>query len=183
MEYIILLVGKSGTGKSAVANILEKERGWTSVQSYTTRAARYENEPGHIFVSEKEMDDIENTQHVVAHTVFDEHRYCATAEQIDANDVYVVDPSGVYTMLREYHGNKTIVVFELFATSSVLKERMISRGDSEAAALERIKHDKRAFEAFWTPEEIGHYVINTDRITAEDVAHHIERILSGEDLA
>lgn len=181
MEYIILLVGKSGTGKSATAEILYKEHGWNSVQSYTTRERRNPDETGHIFVTDSEMDEIERTQHVVAHTVFDNQRYCATAEQINNADIYIVDPSGVYTMLREYKGGKKIVVFELFATDGILRRRMIQRGDSIEQATERVEHDRKAFSAFWVPEEIPHYVIDTRDMSPKDVADNIYNLIKESD--
>lgn len=181
MEYIILLVGKSGTGKSATAEILYKEHGWNSVQSYTTRARRNPDETGHIFVTDSEMDEIERTQHVVAHTVFDNQRYCATEEQVDNADVYIVDPAGIYTMLRDYKGTKKIAVFELVAPKGILKRRMIQRGDSTEQMMERLEHDKKAFSAFWVPEEIPHYVIDTRDMSPKNVADNIYNLIKESD--
>lgn len=177
MNYIILLVGKSGTGKSATAEILYKEHGWNSVQSYTTRERRNPDETGHIFVTDSKMDEIERTQHVVAHTVFDNQRYCATAEQVDNANIYIVDPAGVYTMLRKYRGVKEIVVFELFAPEEMLRQRMIKRGDSVEQATERVEHDRKAFSAFWVPEEIPHYVIDTRNMSPKNVADNIYNLI------
>ena len=42
----ICIVGKSGTGKSTLVNKLKFKYNLTSVESYTTRPPRYENEQG-----------------------------------------------------------------------------------------------------------------------------------------
>ena len=52
-EPLFLFVGKSASGKTTVANMLEEKHGHVQVQSYTTRPPRYEGEVGHIFVNDK----------------------------------------------------------------------------------------------------------------------------------
>ena len=43
-KYIILIVGKSGSGKSTICDRLEQEYGLNQVKSYTTRPRRGANE-------------------------------------------------------------------------------------------------------------------------------------------
>ena len=49
-ETIFLIIGESGSGKTTLVSSLEKQKNLKSIQSYTTRPPRYENEYGHIFV-------------------------------------------------------------------------------------------------------------------------------------
>ena len=55
-ETIFLIIGESGSGKTTLVSSLEKQKNLKSIQSYTTRPPRYENEYGHIFVSENEFN-------------------------------------------------------------------------------------------------------------------------------
>jgi guanylate kinase len=55
---LFLLVGRSASGKSTVANMLEEQHGYKQVSSYTTRPPRYEGEVGHIFVNENEFKNL-----------------------------------------------------------------------------------------------------------------------------
>lgn len=89
---MLLIVGKSATGKDTVAEELER-RGYSSVISHTTRPSRGDGDR-HVFVSSQQADRLWDES--VARTVFDGHRYFATADDIKRADLYIVDPSGVY---------------------------------------------------------------------------------------
>ena len=77
------------------------------LQSYTTRPKRTEYETGHTFVSEEEFDLLSD---ICAYGEFGGYRYCATAEQVDNSDVYVIDAQGVDYFKKYYHGKKEPVV-------------------------------------------------------------------------
>ena len=142
MKNIILLVGSSGTGKTTIQRELAKEFGLKALESYTSRAPRYEGEEGHTFVTREEILAFPD---IVAFTDYNGNLYCATESQVEESDVYVIDVDGVKEFQRLYHGKKTPVVVGLFVSEQICYERMIKRGDSEEAAKARIENDKRAF--------------------------------------
>ena len=55
-NYIFCLVGKSGSGKTTIANKLFDRYGYTQIASYTTRPPRSENDTDHTYVSSEEFD-------------------------------------------------------------------------------------------------------------------------------
>ena len=140
---IILLIGKSGTGKTTVQDILLKKYGLKPVISYSTRKPRYEGEANHIFVGETEYQQMKND--MCAFTEFDGNKYWATNKQVDECDTYVIDPAGVEYFTKHYKGNKKIITVELLAQKKTRYERMRSRGDTVWSALRRLRHDKKAF--------------------------------------
>lgn len=142
---IILLVGPSGSGKTTIANILNEKYGMTSIQSYTTRPERYPGETGHVFLTDDEFDKLENP---VAYTEYQGHRYCATAQQVEENDIYIIDPDGVCRFLREYHGSKKPVIVYVSADKKTLMRRMLQRGDGYFASRRRLKKDSAYFGKF-----------------------------------
>lgn len=146
-KRIILLIGESGTGKTTVANILEEKYGLKSIESYTTREPRYPGENGHTFVS---LDEIIALDEVCAYTFFDGNQYCATKQQIDDCDMYVVDLIGLASFIDEYRhyygGEKIPIVFYLSGDKAVLKDRMRRRGDSEEQIEQRMKNDEDNFK-------------------------------------
>ena len=142
-NWFILLVGPSGSGKTSIANALCKNYGLKAVESYTTRPPRYDGERGHTFISDEAFDTIEVNK-VVAFTEFDGHRYCATTDQIDDADVYVVDFAGCETLKDLYHGKKKILACYVECPERARFERIVAR-DGLADAKRRIDHDKVSF--------------------------------------
>lgn len=143
-KVIMLFVGPSGSGKTTIAKWMSNCFGMKVLDSYTTRAPRYEGEKGHIFVTDEEFDKLTD---LVAYTEFDGHRYCATAEQVEENDIYVIDPAGVEYFKEKYHGSKDVKIVYFDAGSKrELKKRMLERGDKIEDVERRIKHDQKAFK-------------------------------------
>ena len=144
-DFILLLVGKSGSGKSTVAEALHNAYEWRILQSYTTRPKRYANESGHIFINKEEFDRLEN---LCAYTIFDGYEYCATQEQVDNAEIYIIDPTGVEYFKKLYKGDKMVIPIYLDASDKILWERMRKRGDSIINTMRRILHDRKAFKGF-----------------------------------
>jgi guanylate kinase len=141
-NYIFLIVGPSGSGKTTVVNRLQKELGLKVIESYTTRPPRYDGEKGHVFVSDKEFDKLEN---LVGFTKYDGFRYAATAEQVEENDIYVIDPAGVKYFKENYHGCKEVRVVGIWANEAYRVLRMAERGDDANDILRRLDVDRATF--------------------------------------
>lgn len=147
---LLLFVGPSGCGKTTVANELECTKTYKTIQSYTTRAKRYEDEVGHIFISEDEFDNLND---IVAYTQYNGFRYCTTKEQLDEATTYVVDLPGVETLLQNYETTRQIIVFYFDTTVTTRINRMVDRGDSDAAIVSRL-HNDEAYDWFDKLDEI-----------------------------
>lgn len=147
MAIKILIVGKSGCGKSTIANKLEKDYGLRTVKSYTTRPIRLNDENDkltHTFISD---DDYNKLTDIVAETTFNNARYCTTKEQIDNAETYVIDLNGIDVLWQKCPEHKFITIY---IDSDVLtrNNRMVHRGDFHAKVLERIEHDAVAFQEY-----------------------------------
>ena len=141
-NYIFLVVGPSGSGKTTLVGMLEQSCGLTVIESYTTRKPRYSGEKGHIFVSDEEFDQLTD---LVGYTEYNNHRYAATAKQVENNDIYVIDPAGVAYFKEHYHGSKQVRVIGIWATEPARKKRMFLRGDPEEAIERRLEGDRAYF--------------------------------------
>ena len=149
---LYLFVGRSASGKTTIANMLESQYDFCQLQSYTTRPKRSEDEIGHIFVTNDEFDKLEN---IIAYTEYNSHKYCATKEQIDAVDIYVIDPFGVKTLLAKYDSDRPIVIIYFDTSIKTRIDRMINRHDSDMSIVSRLYND----EAFDWEEDLYNTVL------------------------
>lgn len=143
MDIVVLLVGKSGSGKDTIANRLCKYYNFTQLKSYTTRPMRYSTENTHTFITDEEFDKLEN---IVAYTEFNGYRYCATQEQIDNSDIYIIDPDGINYLYNHYNGNKKIISIYVDVNPISRFFRMIHRKDTISKAFNRIMYDRNKFK-------------------------------------
>jgi guanylate kinase len=139
-DTLYLFVGKSASGKTTVANFIEKKHGFKQVNSYTTRPSRYEGEIGHIFLSDEDFDELGE---MVAYTEYNGFRYGTTAEQLDQCQIYVVDVPGVETLLQRYQTDRPITIIYFDTTVHTRINRMIDRGDSDMAIVSRLLQDEK----------------------------------------
>lgn len=149
-----LFVGPSASGKTTVANALESLKGYfpmvdgsfghvnlfKQVRSYTTRPPRYENEDGHVFITDEEFDKLTN---IVAYTTYNGYKYCTTKEQLDEVNIYVVDVDGVHTLLENYTTNRPIQIWYFDASIITRINRMLDRHDSDNAIVSRLLNDEQ----------------------------------------
>ena len=140
---IILVVGESGSGKDTLVDTVCEQYGYKKLISYTTRPQRNTNKDlqSHYFIS---TDELRNLKDIVAYTEFNGYEYCATAEQVDNADFYIIDCEGVKYFKAHYKGNKEIVTVHINVPKVDRFLRMRKR-DGTMKAMERIKHDNVAF--------------------------------------
>lgn len=142
MKNLYCIIGKSGSGKTTIVNELKKY-GLESVDSYTTRPPRHENEQGHIFVDKSEFDKIRHD--LCAYTLFSGYEYGATNAQVNECDLYVIDYDGYLDLKRNYKGNKDVVSIYIYVPSNIREQRMRDRNDSDLIISKRLFNDRFAF--------------------------------------
>ena len=138
---LFLFCGRSASGKTTIANMLSEKHGYVQVESYTTRKPRFENESGHIFVTEEEFD---NLGELAAYTYYNNNHYGTTFEQLESSDIYVVDVPGIESLLEKLKEDKRPICILYFKTSAYNRiQRMIDRGDSDSMIISRLLQDEK----------------------------------------
>lgn len=171
MNRKLLIVGRSGVGKDTLAGILQKEYGLKMVKSYTTRPKRYENEDTHIFITPEE---VKNYPIKVAETNIKGYDYFATKQQVEECDMYIIDPIGLYTLVKRMPETEFIVIY-IYADAKQRKEMAMARESDKATAESiynaRNKAEDKQFASFeekilygysFSPNIARNYVINND---------------------
>lgn len=141
-----LVIGRTGSGKTHLANLLEKQ-GLSRVVSRTTRPRRSEDEDGYIFVTHEEADA---TPERLTDTVINGETYYTVPEDLKDKDFYVIDPIGA-RKLAEAMPDETFVILYLAANGTdIRREHALSREDSydEATFAARDASEDDEFEEF-----------------------------------
>ena len=179
MKNIFLIVGCSGSGKTAITEKLEELYHLKSIQSYTTRTPRYDGETGHTFISNDEFDKLTD---MVAYTEFAGNRYCAIAEQVENNDLYIIDPKGVDFFMKAYKGSKTPKIIFISSNLTTRYERMVGRAETKGkshqeaieSSLTRIVNDAEEFYDYIQGQAWIDYVCkNNSNDKLEDIVDKI----------
>ena len=162
-DYIVLLMGKSGSGKSEICNYLKSTYGIKELKSYTTRPRRAVGDNSHTFVSDKEFDELVD---MCAYTEYNNYRYCATDKQVEESDVYIIDPNGVEYFYKHYNGSKIPMVAYISAHEDIRRARICMRGNSRLEADERIELDRNVFKGI---DDVVTYVYHNNDDSMNDV--------------
>lgn len=152
MKPLILLIGKSGTGKNYLCESFKLK----SIPSYTTREKRIKETDGveHIFVDKKMWPtNFAGSSSIAAFTEYNNNYYWTTKRQIEdaENDVYIVDHDGVDTLMMYKITHTLNRDFDIiYLKTNVFKriKNMRKRGDSFASIIKRLFVDASAFSKF-----------------------------------
>lgn len=180
---LYLFVGKSASGKTTIANLLEERYGLKQVSSYTTRSPRYDGEIGHVFISDKEFDELSR---LAAYTEYNGYRYGTTFEVLNECSIYVIDPPGAEDLLNnmgEYDRPIYMIYFDAAVSTRI--DRMIDRGASDMEIVSRLHHDDTTEDWYrvlnkleWHYKNIERKEIQLQRINAnEDIENVLSQVL------
>lgn len=173
---MIILVGKTCSGKSTIANLLEQKYGIHRIRTYTTRPRRDGEADEYHFISEAEFNQLraddfffETTSYTVASG--DIWYYGTAKEELCDNCCIIMNPDGIVKIKHMLDDDiiNPVIIF-LNATEGVIWDRLRKRGQDSDEAQRRIRADK---EDFGSIDEYYDYAITTNDLTPDDIAEKI----------
>ena len=140
---IIAILGKSGTGKTVLQDMLESRYGIPRIVSHTTRPRRGDNDNSHVFLTEKEMSKLEGK---IATTVFGGYKYAGVYPSGESGvHSYVIDKDGY----RELNSTDNLLVIPVVISMNEKKRK-------KRISKERFERDKEVdFGISW-----GIHIVN-----------------------
>ena len=177
----IIILGKTNTGKSTIAKLLEaRMKGLKRNITYTTRPIR----PGEVdgvdynYVSKKDFHKLaaegKFAEYVEYNASYGTCCYGSTIESYKPDTITVLNPIGVMSVLKKI---KDVNVIYLKASDDILEERAIARGDGIKEIKRRLFNDGIDFADI---DDIANLIIDTSFDTPEDIVEKIIKHISLE---
>ena len=172
---MIIIVGKTCSGKSSVARILQERYGINRILTYTTRPPREGEGLEYHFVADEDFEMLkskdfffETTQYQVA--CGETWKYGTAISDLNNDSCIVMNPDGLKKFKKLLDPNEyTFTVVYLNVTEGCQWNRLRLRGGNGSSdeASRRVEADRKDFA------EIGSYydfAITTDKTKVEDIA-------------
>lgn len=174
---MIVLVGKSGCGKTSLERRLTKE-GFSPIVSYTTRERRQGEIRGqsYHFVSRPDFETLERKGFFLETSTFNGNRYGAAKKDFKDNAVVVLDVNGLKAVQDYFNETKErqVISFLIDVDEDELAERMRKRGDTAESIQKRLDHDRLVFAQ--AKDYVTYVVHNVD--LDQSVAEILEKYAS-----
>ena len=180
---MLILIGKTASGKDTISNKLISEYGYKKLITYTTRPIRKGeiNDVTYHFVSDKEFKQkIKNNffaEYKSYNTEFGTWYYGTALEDLKKSDdktLIILTPQG-YRDIKDKLSNKSTTVY-VQASRHTIRKRLANRGDNPHEAKRRLKHDNDDFKGI--KKEVDIVIKNNlhsdiNKVT-NDIAHFVE---------
>lgn len=154
-DVLVILIGKSGSGKSSVGQELVN-RGYRRIITTTTRPPREgeQNAVDYTFVSDEDFESykaegcfVETREYTTAEGVWKYGSAVKSFQNVTGKEVVILTPDAlekVKPVLDKY--DKSYIVVYLTADDNVLRKRLYERGDESAEVERRLKADDTDFK-------------------------------------
>lgn len=159
-HVVVLVVGRTNSGKSSLIKKLCERTNLVALQSYTTRAQRSESDIDHIFVDEAEYFRAKENGEIAIDTKLADNYYYSTIEQLYSSDLYTINPEALDRLLALDLPDIRFVVIYISCPDDIREERAIRRGDDKYKYRTRDFAERQEFRKFVAEEKWDYAIKN-----------------------
>ena len=164
---MLVLVGPSASGKSAIVKCLESKYDIKKFITCTTRPMRVGevNKVDYYFMTKEEFNVRYNNNEFIETVFYNGNYYGTLKSEAGINKVVILEPQGLKNFLNSVDNIYSVF---LYTNPEILKQRMISRGDSMLDVNKRLENDKILF----SKDQLSqiNLEIDTSDLTVEEIA-------------
>lgn len=177
-EKMIILTGKTASGKDSVVSELISTHGYKKIVTYTSRPQRKGERNGkeYHFISEEEfkskIEDGFFAEWKTYNTEFGVWYYgtaLSDLENASDKDVIILTPAGIKDVLGKLHKKPKVIY--IYANNGTIRRRLELRGDDTAEARRRLEHDNIDFKGL--EFEVDKIIYNNDGEQISEIAKKI----------
>jgi len=167
---MLILVGPSASGKSAIVKDLVSKYNMQKFITCTTRKPRLGevDKVDYYFFTEVEFEKLYSESKFIETVFYNGNYYGTLKSEAGINKVVILEPQGLNSFLEVVPN-----VFSVFLQTDEekLKQRMLSRGDSELEMMKRIENDRILF----SPSQLAkiNLIIDTSTHSVEEISKNI----------
>lgn len=175
-DLLVILVGKSGSGKSSVQNELVS-RGYKKIITSTTRPPRdgEKNASDYTFFTDEEFEKrksegcfAETREYQTAKGVWKYGSAVKSFENVDGKEVIILTPSALDNVKKILDDSKkSCIICYLDIEENVLRRRLYERGDDSEEIERRLKADAIDFEGV---EDKVDYDLQVGEVSVQKIA-------------
>ena len=159
-HVVVLVVGKTGSGKSSLIKKLSEKTGLRPLLSYTTRPQRSEADNDHTFVSADEYFRAKENGEIAIDGEIAGNYYYATIEQLYNADLYTINPEALDRLLALNLPDVRFVVVYISCPDKLREQRVIKRGDDKHKYRTRDFAERSEFRRFVADEKWDYSIKN-----------------------
>lgn len=180
---ILILMGKTASGKDTIAKELVSNYKFGKIITYTTRPPRPNERDGvdYYFISQSDFQKKIKADFFVEWKVYQSafgNWYYGTAfKDLKQDSVLILTPTGVKDLAKNTRCIFRTVLID--APKEIRLQRLIERGDEYTEALRRLEHDEKDFEIPFVRQLTNLKIQNVNR-SVESIAQEISDYWNSE---
>lgn len=169
---LLVICGKSATGKTTLKQYLVENYGYDPVITCTTREQRIGEVNGedYDFVCLDEFNKMIDNEELIEYNFFVKGWYGTKKENINlnTNQIIILEPNGIKELLKYYDYDPRIIVFELYLCNEERYIRQIQRGDDINEIALRKEREFATFQKQFTDNYVD-YIVDVNNKTVNQL--------------